>query len=95
MKTLSKKQQATNSLVNGLSTILGGIHMVSSVIADTSLHTEAKLYKKYYTKEDGTKMDSNDINQVLRNRLLKTEAIKVRLKIEEVDMEKIFSEASE
>ena len=69
MKTLSNKQQATNSVVKGLSKVLGGIHMASSIIADKSLTAEVMLYKNYYTNEDGTKPNSDQLVGVLKNRL--------------------------
>ena len=73
MKTLSNKQQATNSVVKGISKVLGGIHMVSSIIADSSLNAEININKKYYTKADGSKLNNDDIKGILRNRLIKTE----------------------
>ena len=95
MKTLSNKQQATNSVVKGLSTVLGGIHMVSSIIADSSLNAEININKKYYTKEDGSKLNDDDIKGLLRNRLLRTELAKEKLGIKAIDIEEIFNESAE
>ena len=95
MKTLSNKQQATNSVVKGLSTVLGGIHMVSSIIADSSLNAEININKKYYTKEDGSKLNNDDIKGLLRNRLLRTELAKEKLGIKPINIEDIFNESAE
>ena len=95
MKTLSNKQQATNSVVKGISTVLGGIHMVSSIIADSSLNAEININKKYYTKDDGSKLNNDDIKGILRNRLIRTEAVKEKLGIKPIDIEDIFNEVSE
>ena len=95
MKTLSNKQQATNSVVKGLSTVLGGIHMVSSIIADSSLNAEININKKYYTKDDGSKLNNDDIKGILRNRLLTTESAKEKLGIKPINIEDIFNEVSE
>ena len=95
MKTLSNKQQATNSVVKGLSTVLGGIHMVSSIIADSSLNAEININKKYYTKEDGSKLNNDDIKGILRNRLLTTESAKEKLGIKPISIEDIFNESAE
>ena len=95
MKTLSNKQQATNSVVKGLSTVLGGIHMVSSIIADSSLNAEININRKYYTKEDGSKLNNDDIKGILRNRLLTTESAKEKLGIKPISIEDIFNEVSE
>ena len=95
MKNLSNKQQATNSVVKGLSTVLGGIHMVSSIIADSSLNAEININKKYYTKEDGSKLNNDDIKGLLRNRLLTTESAKEKLGIKPISIEDIFNEVSE
>ena len=95
MKTLSNKQQATNSVVKGLSTVLGGIHMVSSIIADSSLNAEININRKYYTKDDGSKLNNDDIKGILRNRLLTTESAKEKLGIKPINIEDIFNEASE
>ena len=95
MKTLSNKQQATNSVVKGLSTVLGGIHMVSSIIADSSLNAEININRKYYTKDDGSKLNNDDIKGILRNRLLTTESAKEKLGIKPISIEDIFNEASE
>ena len=95
MKTLSNKQQATNSVVKGLSTVLGGIHMVSSIIADSSLNAEININRKYYTKDDGSKLNNDDIKGILRNRLLTTESAKEKLGIKPINIEDIFNEVSE
>ena len=95
MKTLSNKQQATNSVVKGLSTVLGGIHMVSSIIADSSLNAEININKKYYTKDDGSKLNNDDIKGLLRNRLLRTELAKEKLGIKPINIEDIFNESAE
>ena len=95
MKTLSNKQQATNSVVKGLSTVLGGIHMVSSIIADSSLNAEININKKYYTKDDGSKLNNDDIKGLLRNRLLTTESAKEKLGIKPINIEDIFNESAE
>ena len=95
MKTLSNKQQATNSVVKGLSTVLGGIHMVSSIIADSSLNAEININKKYYTKDDGSKLNNDDIKGLLRNRLLTTESAKEKPGIKPISIEDIFNEVSE
>ena len=98
MKTLSNKQQATNSVVKGLSTVLGGIHMVSSIIADSSLTAEINLHKKYYTNEDGTKPNSEQLLGVLRNRLGKTAQAKEKIgltPITESQLLSIFEESAE
>ena len=95
MKNLSNKQQATNSVVKGLSTVLGGIHMVSSIIADSSLNAEININKKYYTKDDGSKLNNDDIKGILRNRLLTTESAKEKLGIKHISIEDIFNEVSE
>ena len=95
MKTLSNKQQATNSVVKGLSTVLGGIHMVSSIIADSSLNAEININKKYYTKDDGSKLNNDDIKGILRNRLLTTESAKEKLGIKAIDIQAIFEESAE
>ena len=95
MKTLSNKQQATNSVVKGLSTVLGGIHMVSSIIADSSLNAEININKKYYTKDDGSKLNNDDIKGILRNRLLTTESAKEKLGIKPINIEDIFNESAE
>ena len=98
MKTLSNKQQATNSVVKGLSTVLGGIHMVSSIIADSSLNAEINLHKKYYTNEDGTKPNSDQLLGVLRNRLGKTAQAKEKIgltPITESQLLSIFEESAE
>ena len=95
MKTLSNKQQATNSVVKGLSTVLGGIHMVSSIIADSSLNAEININKKYYTKDDGSKLNNDDIKGILRNRLLTTESAKEKLGIKPISIEDIFNESAE
>lgn len=98
MKTLSNKQQATNSVVKGLSTVLGGIHMVSSIIADSSLNAEINLHKKYYTNEDGTKPNSEQLLGVLRNRLGKTAQAKEKIgltPITESQLLSIFEESAE
>ena len=95
MKNLSNKQQATNSVVKGLSTVLGGIHMVSSIIADSSLNAEININKKYYTKDDGSKLNNDDIKGILRNRLLRTELAKEKLGIKPINIEDIFNEVSE
>ena len=95
MKTLSNKQQATNSVVKGLSTVLGGIHMVSSIIADSSLNAEININKKYYTKDDGSKLNNDDIKGLLRNRLLTTESAKEKLGIKPISIEDIFNESAE
>ena len=95
MKTLSNKQQATNSVVKGLSTVLGGIHMVSSIIADSSLNAEININRKYYTKDDGSKLNNDDIKGILRNRLLTTESAKEKLGIKPISIEDIFNESAE
>ena len=95
MKNLSNKQQATNSVVKGLSTVLGGIHMVSSIIADSSLNAEININKKYYTKDDGSKLNNDDIKGLLRNRLLTTESAKEKLGIKPISIEDIFNESAE
>ena len=95
MKTLSNKQQATNSVVKGLSTVLGSIHMVSSIIADSSLNAEININKKYYTKDDGSKLNDDDIKGLLRNRLLTTESAKEKLGIKPIDIMDIFNESAE
>ena len=95
MKTLSNKQQATNSVVKGISTVLGGIHMVSSIIADSSLNAEININKKYYTKDDGSKLNNDDIKGLLRNRLLTTESAKEKLGIKPINIEDIFNESAE
>ena len=98
MKNLSNKQQATNSVVKGLSTVLGGIHMVSSIIADSSLNAEINLHKKYYTNEDGTKPNSEQLLGVLRNRLGKTAQAKEKIgltPITESQLLSIFEESAE
>ena len=95
MKNLTNKQQATNSVVKGLSTVLGGIHMVSSIIADSSLNAEININKKYYTKDDGSKLNNDDIKGILRNRLLTTESAKEKLGIKPISIEDIFNEVSE
>ena len=95
MKNLSNKQQATNSVVKGLSTVLGGIHMVSSIIADSSLNAEININKKYYTKDDGSKLNNDDIKGILRNRLLTTESAKEKLGIKPINIEDIFNESAE
>lgn len=95
MKNLSNKQQATNSVVKGLSTVLGGIHMVSSIIADSSLNAEININKKYYTKDDGSKLNNDDIKGILRNRLLRTESAKEKLGIKPINIEDIFNESAE
>ena len=95
MKNLTHKQQATNSVVKGLSTVLGGIHMVSSIIADSSLNAEININRKYYTKEDGSKLNKDDIKGLLRNRLIRTEAAKEKLGIKAIDIEDIFNESAE
>ena len=95
MKTLSNKQQATNSVVKGLSSVLGGIHMVSSIIADTSLNAEINLHKKYYTKEDGSKLNADDLKGILANRLGKTQQAKEKIGIKTIDIDKMFEEIGE
>ena len=95
MKNLTHKQQATNSVVKGISTVLGGIHMVSSIIADSSLNAEININKKYYTKEDGSKLNNDDIKGLLRNRLLTTESAKEKLGIKPINIEDIFNESAE
>ena len=98
MKNLSNKQQATNSVVKGLSTVLGGIHMVSSIIADSSLNAEINLHKKYYTNEDGTKPNSEQLLGVLRNRLGKTAQAKEKIGLKpmtEAQLLSIFEESAE
>ena len=95
MKNLTNKQQATNSVVKGLSTVLGGIHMVSSIIADSSLNAEININKKYYTKDDGSKLNNDDIKSILRNRLLTTESAKEKLGIKPINIEDIFNESAE
>ena len=95
MKNLTNKQQATNSVVKGLSTVLGGIHMVSSIIADSSLNAEININKKYYTKDDGSKLNNDDIKGILRNRLLTTESAKEKLGIKPISIEDIFNESAE
>ena len=95
MKTLSNKQQATNSVVKGISKVLGGIHMVSSIIADSSLNAEININKKYYTKDDGSKLNNDDIKGLLRNRLLTTESAKEKLGIKPINIEDIFNESAE
>ena len=95
MKNLSNKQQATNSVVKGISTVLGGIHMVSSIIADSSLNAEININKKYYTKDDGSKLNNDDIKGLLRNRLLTTESAKEKLGIKPINIEDIFNESAE
>ena len=95
MKNLTNKQQATNSVVKGLSTVLGGIHMVSSIIADSSLNAEININKKYYTKDDGSKLNNDDIKGLLRNRLLTTESAKEKLGIKPINIEDIFNESAE
>lgn len=95
MKNLTNKQQATNSVVKGISTVLGGIHMVSSIIADSSLNAEININKKYYTKEDGSKLNDDDIKGLLRNRLIRTEAVKEKLGIKPIDIMDIFNESAE
>ena len=95
MKNLTNKQQATNSVVKGLSTVLGGIHMVSSIIADSSLNAEININKKYYTKEDGSKLNNDDIKGLLRNRLLTTESAIEKLGIKPINIEDIFYESAE
>ena len=95
MKNLTNKQQATNSLVKGISSVLGGIHMVSSIIADSSLNAEININKKYYTKDDGSKLNNDDIKSILRNRLLTTESAKEKLGIKPINIEDIFNEVSE
>ena len=91
MKTLSNKQQATNSVVKGLSTVLGGIHMVSSIIADSSLNAEINLHRKYYTNEDGTKPNSEQLLGVLRNRLGKTAQTKEKIGLTPMTEEHLLS----
>ena len=91
MKTLSNKQQATNSVVKGLSTVLGGIHMVSSIIADSSLNAEINLHKKYYTNEDGTKPNSEQLLGVLRNRLGKTAQAKEKIGLTPITESQLLS----
>ena len=95
MKNLTNKQQATNSVVKGISTVLGGIHMVSSIIADSSLNAEININKKYYTKDDGSKLNNDDIKGLLRNRLLTTESAKEKLGIKPINIEDIFNESAE
>ena len=95
MKNLTNKQQATNSVVKGISTVLGGIHMVSSIIADSSLNAEININKKYYTKDDGSKLNNDDIKGILRNRLLTTESAKEKLGIKPINIEDIFNESAE
>ena len=91
MKNLSNKQQATNSVVKGLSTVLGGIHMVSSIIADSSLNAEINLHKKYYTNEDGTKPNSEQLLGVLRNRLGKTAQAKEKIGLTPITKSQLLS----
>ena len=98
MKNLTNKQQATNSVVKGLSTVLGGIHMVSSIIADSSLNAEINLHRKYYTNEDGTKPNSEQLLGVLRNRLGKTAQAKEKIGLTPMTEEhllSIFNESAE
>lgn len=95
MKNISTKQQATNSVVKGLSSVLGGIHMVSSIIADSSLNAEININRKYYTKEDGSKLNEDDIKGLLRNRLIRTEMAKEKLGIKPIDIIDIFNESAE
>ena len=95
MKNLTNKQQATNSVVKGISTVLGGIHMVSSIIADSSLNAEININKKYYTKDDGSKLNNDDIKGILRHRLLTTESAKEKLGIKAIDIQAIFEESAE
>ena len=91
----SPKTELTNSLVKGISSVLGGIHMVSSIIADSSLNAEININKKYYTKEDGSKLNEDDIKGLLRNRLIRTEAVKEKLGIKPIDIMDIFNESAE
>ena len=91
----SPKTELTNSVVKGISTVLGGIHMVSSIIADSSLNAEININKKYYTKDDGSKLNNDDIKGILRNRLLTTESAKEKLGIKPISIEDIFNEVSE
>lgn len=91
----SPKTELTNSLVKGISSVLGGIHMVSSIIADSSLNAEININKKYYTKDDGSKLNNDDIKGILRNRLLRTESAKEKLGIKPINIEDIFNEVSE
>ena len=91
----SPKTELTNSLVKGISSVLGGIHMVSSIIADSSLNAEININKKYYTKDDGSKLNNDDIKGILRNRLLTTESAKEKLGIKPINIEDIFNESAE
>ena len=91
----SPKTELTNSVVKGISTVLGGIHMVSSIIADSSLNAEININKKYYTKDDGSKLNNDDIKGLLRNRLLTTESAKEKLGIKPINIEDIFNESAE
>ena len=54
--------------------------------------------EKYSTKEEGDKLETENLNRFMRNRLIKTEATKNELNtrsIEEIDIEEIFREAAE
>ena len=69
--------------------------MVSSIIADSSLNAEININKKYYTKDDGSKLNNDDIKGLLRNRLLRTELAKEKLGIKPINIEDIFNESAE
>ena len=90
---LTPRHKATNALVDVASSVLGAVHMGASIIADTSYLTEQKLYRNYYRNQDGSKLTEEQLRIKGRDRYLKTDKVKAKLGIPEIDVQSLFEEA--
>ena len=79
MNTLSNKQQAVNSIVSGTSSVLGAIHAAATTVADLSLKAELQLNAKYHTKDDGSKLTSEELISIAESRITNTREFQYKI----------------